>query len=89
MIRYSILVLNKYCLLPTKLTQNAKRTLSNTIQGRPDLVLPATDHRTWDPEGTVKLRIAKSGPVSGRPITVPTMLKGIVEDLPNKVKSFS
>ena len=61
----------------------AGRFLSS-CQG-PDLVLPASDHRTWAPDGAVKLRVADTGPCSATPISVPTMFKAVVEETPNKV----
>ena len=55
------------------LTRHVFRHVS-TCHG-PDQVLPATDHRTWSPDGAVSLRIASSGAQSVAPVSVPTLFK--------------
>ena len=41
----------------------------------PDNVLAASDHRSWTPDGPVKLRITDSGYQSIKPISVPTLFR--------------
>ena len=41
----------------------------------PDIVLAASDHRSWTPDGPVKLRITDSGYQSIKPISVPSLFR--------------
>jgi len=50
----------------------------------PDRVLPASDFRAWEAEAAVHLRLAQSGPASSQPISVPSLLRRQVEQLPDK-----
>ena len=47
----------------------------------PDRVLPVNDHRTWSADGAVRISISSSPP----PISVPTLFRTTVENLPNRV----
>lgn len=73
------------------LTHHRCRTASNAVAVSsvplaavgPDRVLPAPDYRTWLADGAVMLRIQASGPQSPPPISIPTLLRQIVERVPN------
>jgi len=57
------------------LSSQAKRICSNNI-------LPATDHRSWAPDGAVTLQMQESGPHSRQPISIPTMFSNTVDNHP-------
>lgn len=60
--------------------------VSSSLQQRgPDQILPADDFRAWLPNSAVKLRMKDSGPQSAPPISVPTLFKTQVENLPNNL----
>ena len=41
----------------------------------PDVVLAAAEHRSWTPDGPVKLRLSDTGAQSFTPISVPTLFR--------------
>ena len=51
----------------------------------PDQILPADNFRAWLPHAAVKLRMKDSGPQSAPPISVPTLFRTQVENLPNNI----
>jgi len=66
--------------------QQIERPLSNSPtvkQHGPDQILSADDFRAWRADSSVKLRIQESGPQSVVPVSVPTLFKRQVENLPN------
>ena len=52
----------------------------------PDQVLPASDHRCWRPDGSVKLRL---GPGSPAPVSIPTMFRRTVDRAPGQPALWS
>ncbi|XP_018018310.1 long-chain-fatty-acid--CoA ligase ACSBG2 isoform X2 [Hyalella azteca] len=50
----------------------------------PDQVVPATSHKTWLPNGAVKLQIAEEGLASHKPLSVPSLLRKTAEKYPNQ-----
>ena len=54
-------------------------------QHGPDQVLPAQDYRAWTADSAVKLRMKDTGPQSAPPISIPTLFKTQVENLPNNL----
>ena len=46
-------------------------------------ILPAVEHRAWQPEAAVRLTISSSGAQSLAPISVPTLLRRTVERSPD------
>jgi len=57
--------------------------MSSAPQTGPDRILPAEDHRAWDPQAAVKLRLAESGPGAIQPISIPTLFRQQVEAIPD------
>ena len=53
----------------------SKEFLHEHVQAGPDRILPAEDHRAWDPAAPVKLRLADSGPGAIQPISIPTLFR--------------
>ena len=55
-----------------------------TLSTGSDLILPATDHRGWEADAAVSIKIQEKGPQSVAPISVPSLFRNTVESLPNK-----
>ena len=54
-------------------------------EGRRVQILPAVEHRAWQPEAAVRLTISSSGAQSLAPISVPTLLRRTVERSPDSL----
>ena len=66
-------------------TKRSFSVTSSIYQNGPDQILPAEDFRAWTPRSAVKLRMQKSGRQSTPPISVPSLFKTQVENLPNNL----
>ena len=66
-------------------SNNQARNISSSIHSGPDQILPADDFRAWAPDAAVSLRIKDSGPQSAAPISVPSLFKKQVENLPSSL----
>ncbi|XP_071539026.1 long-chain-fatty-acid--CoA ligase ACSBG2-like isoform X5 [Panulirus ornatus] len=49
----------------------------------PDQIIPSDCIKTWEPSGSVKLKIGDHGPSAHTPVSVPTLLKKAAEKYPN------
>jgi len=66
-------------------SRRGQRFFSTLYQNGPDQVLPADSFQAWSPNSAVKLRLQDTGLQSSPPISVPTLFKTQVENLPNNL----